>query len=181
MRVLPVPETLSGAGLVLARYRRGDAAAVHEAVVESGSDLSRFETWAHAPYTLEDAAAYVGWWIDGWQDGSAYYFGIWREDLYLGSCGVAGVNRAHRLAGLGFWVRTSETRRGVATAASRLVVGFCFDHLGLDRVEVLASVKNTASRRVAAKIGAVEEGVLRSRLVLGGMAHDAALSAVVHT
>ena len=77
---------------------------------------------------------------------------------YLGSCGLCPVEREHATAGLGFWVRTSDTGRGVATAAARLVADAGFEHLGLNRIELLIAVDNAASRRVAEKLGAAYEG-----------------------
>ena len=174
-----VPDRLSAGELTLRRYRVEDAAAVREAVLESGRDLSRYETWATPGFSVEDAARYVGWWISGWNDGSARYFGVWRADRYLGSCGLSGIEGAHRVAGLGFWVRSSETGRGVATAAANAVVQFGFEHLELGRIEIMAAIDNAASLRIAAKVGATREGILRKRLVLDGAATDAVMTAVL--
>jgi RimJ/RimL family protein N-acetyltransferase len=161
------PEVMIGERVRLRPFCTGDAPAVQEAVAESGADLSRYETWAHAGFTLGDAEEYVGWWIGSRESGAAHYFAI--EDpagRLLGACGLSGIDRDHRCAGLGFWVRRSAAGRGVASEAARLVVRFAFEHLGLERVEVMAAVDNGASRRVAEKIGAQPEGVLRRRLVL---------------
>ena len=179
MRVDDLPEVLYEDGLTLRRYQSDDAAAVRDAVVESGTDLSLYETWAVAGFTSKDAADYVGWWVSGWDEGSDYYFGIWQRDHFVGSCGLAGVDRFHGRASLGFWVRSAEIGHGVATSAARAVVGFAFEHLGLHRVEVIAALDNTASRRVAEKAGAREEGILRRRLVLDGVPHDAVMMAAI--
>jgi len=74
---------------------------------------------------------------------------------------------------LGYWVRTSAARRGVATTAVRQLVDWGFEHTDLVRMEVLVSTHNVASLRTASKAGAEREGVLRSRLWLHGLAHDA--------
>ena len=47
------------------------------------------------------------------------------------------------------------------------------------RIEVLVAVGNVASRRVAEKSGAVYEGTLRSRLLVHGTRHDAAMYAFI--
>jgi RimJ/RimL family protein N-acetyltransferase len=76
---------------------------------------------------------------------------------------------------LGYWVRTSETRRGVATTAARLVVAAAFADLSLLRVSIGVPVANAASHRVAAKLGAVREGILRQELVLPSGPSDVVL------
>jgi ribosomal-protein-serine acetyltransferase len=100
-------------------------------------------------------------------------------ERYLGSCGLCPVEREHRTAGLGFWVRTSATRRGAATSAARLVVAFGFAELGLHRIELMVAVDNAASHRVAEKIGAAYEGTLRRRLVLPAGPTDMAMYALI--
>jgi ribosomal-protein-serine acetyltransferase len=49
----------------------------------------------------------------------------------------------------------------------------------LNRIEIITEVTNVASQRVAEKVGAQREGVIRQRLWLHGAAHDAVLFAVV--
>lgn len=151
-----------------------------EAVLESGTDLARYETWAHPEFSEADGREYAGYWDEAWAAGSAYYFAVFGEAVYQGSCGLSGISREHGTAALGFWVRSGATRRGVATSSGRLVAAFGFEHIGLHRIEIMSAVDNAASRRVAAKLGAVEEGVLRKRLTLGGVPTDAALLAIVH-
>ena len=83
------------------------------------------------------------------------------------------------MANLGYWVRTSAARRGVATNATRAVARYGFEELGLQRIEIVAAVRNLPSQRVAEKAGAVREGVLRKRLLIRGEAHDAVLFSLV--
>jgi ribosomal-protein-serine acetyltransferase len=175
------PEELRAPGLLLRRYRAADGPAVHEAAVESVSEVAPYETWCHTGYTLDEATDYAGWWEQAWEKGSAYYFAVTAAPTgrYLGSCGLCPVEREHATAGLGFWVRTPETGRGVATTAARLVAEAAFAHLGLNRLELLIAVDNTASRRVAEKLGAAYEGTLRKRLILPAGPTDMAMHALV--
>jgi RimJ/RimL family protein N-acetyltransferase len=174
-------EELSGEGLHLRCYQPGDTPAVHAAAVESVAEVAPYETWCHEGYTLKEAAEYVEGWVQSWEARQAYYFAVLDQatELYLGSCGLCPVEHQHRTAGLGFWVRTSETGRGVATAAARLVVAFGFTQLGMHRIELMVAVHNAASRRVADKLGAAYEGTLRHRLVLQGQPTDMAMYALV--
>ena len=175
------PETLTGEGLRLGRYRAGDGPALLEAVRESWGEVAPFETWCHEGYTLEEAADHALGWDRAWESGAAYYFAVREEATgrYLGSCGLCPVEREHGTAGLGFWVRTSATGRGVATSAARLVAGFGFAELGLHRLELMMAVHNAASRRVAEKVGAEYEGTLRRRLTLPAGPTDMAMYALL--
>ncbi len=163
-------------GLVLLRpYRPDDVARLHEAACESIDEVSPWMPWCHADYNIEESR----WWVesrpDAWQGGTEYEFVICDAEtsLYLGGCGLNHVDTANGNANLGYWVRTSRTGEGVATAATRLLVRFGFSRLGLNRIEIIAATGNGASQRVAEKAGATREGVLRNRLVIGDTVHDA--------
>lgn len=174
-----MPPSLPAGDLMLRRYRPDHGAQIAEAVRESGRHLSRYETWAHPAFSEEEGRGHAAWWEGVWEAGSGRYFGIWRGDRYLGSAGLNEINLDHRTAGLGYWVRTSETGQGVATAAARAVVESGFEALGLQRIEVMAAVDNAASRRVAEKLGAEFEGTLRKRQVLDGLPVDCALYSII--
>lgn len=90
----------------------------------------------------------------------------------IGTCGLNGLDDMNRRANLGYWVRTSEVGRGIATAATILVAEFGLKEVGLKRLEVIMSVENAASKRVAERAGASYEGILHNRLFLHGVAHD---------
>jgi RimJ/RimL family protein N-acetyltransferase len=83
------------------------------------------------------------------------------------------------MANLGYWVRSSATKRGVASAATRLIARFGFRELGFQRLEIVAATGNGASQRAAEKAGATREGVLRKRLLINGQPHDAVLYSLV--
>lgn len=97
----------------------------------------------------------------------------------LGGCGLTHVNRRHRFANLYYWVRSSATRQGAASAAARALAQLGFAELGLQRVEIVVDVANAASLRVAEKAGAQREGVLRSRLRSGERQSDAVMFSLV--
>jgi len=85
------------------------------------------------------------------------------------------MSKANRFANLGYWVRTSAMGCGVAPAAVRLVAEYAFRETDLIRLEIVGAVGNLRSQRVAEKIGAVREGVLRSRLLLPTGPSDAVM------
>ena len=101
------------------------------------------------------------------------------NDEFLGGCGVNQVNSIHRFANLGYWVRSSATGRGVARAAVRETAEFVFQNTDLIRLEIVCAVENRRSQRVAEALGAVREGILRSRLLLHGQAVDAVMYSLV--
>jgi RimJ/RimL family protein N-acetyltransferase len=72
-------------------------------------------------------------------------------------------------------VRASATGSGIATDAARLVLRFGLTAAEFDRIDLLVAVGNLAAARVAEKLGAHPEGLLRRRLRLRGQCVPAQL------
>jgi len=165
----------SDGNIGLRQFTLEDAPSLFNAVHESMTQLSAWMVWAHPKYSMEETQSFVSKCGPGWEKGEQYSFAIVdvRDGQFLGSVGLSAINRAHGFANLGYWVRVRKTRHGVGTSATRMAARFSFETLGLNRVELLVPTANVASQRVAEKAGAKREGVLRKRLRLNGVAHDA--------
>jgi RimJ/RimL family protein N-acetyltransferase len=157
-----------------------DADAVFAAVRESIGDLHLWMSWCRIDYSIADAAQWISGQAEARKNGVAFEFVITDEQgRILGGCGVNQINKDARLANLGYWVRTSETGRGVATRAARDVAAWAFENTTIERLEIVVAVGNTASQVVAEKAGALREGILRSRLLVHGRFHDAVMFSLI--
>lgn len=157
-----------------------DAEAFHAAALESTAELFPWMPWCHAGYSLEEAAAWTGSREALFAAGDEYSFAIVGDDgRFLGACDLNQINRAYRLANIGYWVRSSASGQGLAAEAIRQLARFAFAETDLERLEILCAAGNLRSQRAAEKAGAVREGVLRSRLRLHDRQHDAVAYALV--
>jgi RimJ/RimL family protein N-acetyltransferase len=100
-------------------------------------------------------------------------------DRLLGTCGIHRIDFRNGVGEIGYWVRTSATRRGIATEATRQLSRWAFQVKDLHRLEILAAVDNIASQRVAVKVSGTPEGILKERLLLHGQRHDCLLFAIL--
>ena len=76
------------------------------------------------------------------------------------------------MASLGYWIGAPFVRRGHTTAAVSAVTRFCFERLGLHRVEAACIPTNEASRGVLLKCGFKQEGMARAYLRINGVWRD---------
>ncbi len=159
--------------------RLGDAASIYAAIQESRAEIARWMDWCRPEYDRVEAEKWIGAAARARQEGTGFEFGIFGPEGLLGSIGVNQINPHERFANVGYWVRTSATNRGAATAAVKLVAQWAFLSTELQRLEIVAAVDNPASRRVAEKAGAVREGRLRSRICVCGRFHDAYMFSIV--
>lgn len=157
-------------------YRLEDSAVVYNAVRESMSELIPWMPWCHPNYSIDESRTWLENQIPAFQQGKAFEFAIVSlSGRYLGGCGLNQIDNINRRTNLGYWVRSSAAGHGVATAAVKLIRSWGFENTDLIRLEIVIAVENQASRRVAEKAGAEYEGILRSRLLLQGSAHNAAI------
>jgi RimJ/RimL family protein N-acetyltransferase len=98
---------------------------------------------------------------------------------FLGSIGLYRINEHHRRGEVGFWLLPSARGRGLAARAVKLVTGWAFESLGFDRVELTTAPDNAATRRLAARLGFVEEGVMSERNLERGRRVDVVMLAVL--
>lgn len=172
---------LTDGEMVFRPFRAEDIVPVHQAILESFAELSRWMRWCNEDYSIDGTSAFIMSQHDAWKNDLEYSFAVCHREtgMFQASVGLNFVNRTYQMANLGYWVRNSATGQGIATRATRLVARFAFEQLNLQRVEIVAAVGNLASQRVAEKAGAVREGVLRRRLVGQGEAVDAVLYSLV--
>jgi ribosomal-protein-serine acetyltransferase len=164
------------ANVYIRRYQSNDVSDVFEAVRESLNELQPWMPWSHPTYSIHESRSWLQAQIAAFDQRTAFEFAIAGDDgRYLGACGLNQIDHANRRANLGYWVRTTASNQGVATRAVGVLRDWAFAHTDLIRLEIVAAVDNIGSCRVAEKAGAVREGTLTNRLLLHGVAHDAAI------
>jgi RimJ/RimL family protein N-acetyltransferase len=168
------------ADVLIRPWELSDAEALYEAVRESIEEVGAWLEWCHPDYSIDESRSWIDRCIDNQAAGRELNFVVVdTEDRLLGGCGLNRIQHDHRVANLGYWVRASAARSGVATAATVLVAEFAFRNTDLNRLEIFASTRNIGSQRVAESAGARREAVVSSRLCLHGEAHDAVQFAFV--
>ena len=106
-------------------------------------------------------------------DGSREAFAIVDDGgAFLGIAVVPRIDQESKTAELGYVVTPAARGRGVAAEALRQLSAWAFSELGMLRLELMISVDNGASKRVAERCGYVREGVLRSLYVKQGVRED---------
>lgn len=167
--------------LLLRPYEINDVEKQLMVARESFQELSPYMPWCDADYSIEDSKNWIEMCAKTWNKGIAYEFVITdsRDGSILGGCGLNHINSTDKVANLGYWVRSSRVKHGIATTSTLLLSQFGFGELKLNRIEILVAIENKASQRVATKAGAMQEGILRNRLLLHGKIHDAVIFSLI--
>jgi RimJ/RimL family protein N-acetyltransferase len=167
--------TLTDGVVTLRPYEFGDEKNLFNAVQESLSELNPWMSWANEKYTLDVALNFVTLTRAYWSNSSMYGFAITdsQTGMVLGGCSLSHIHPIYHFCNLGYWVRTSRHKEGIAGRAARLAAQFAFERVKLIRAEIVIACGNERSRRVAEKIGAHYEGMLLNRIVVRSRIYNA--------
>jgi ribosomal-protein-serine acetyltransferase len=122
-------------------------------------------SWWRDEQTKNDMAAWTSFTESAWRSGTLCAFSILdaADHCYLGACSLENVDLTRSSTNLSYWVRSSSTGRGIASAAARRLALWAVNELHLARVEITMVATNAASIATARKSGAAFEGCLRNK------------------
>ena len=161
--------------ITLRPFQAREASELFAAVRESLPALKPWMSWAHDQYSMQEAQDFVAITRARWQENTLFAFAIVeaKNGSFLGGCSLSHLHPIYHFCNVGYWVRSSRRGEGIAGRAAKLATRFGFENAGLIRAEIVIANENTASMRVAEKIGAHYEGVLLNRMVVGKSIYDA--------
>lgn len=154
---------------------------LHEALLESGKEWSAEGMIPTPELSLDELESATRELLELWEKDEFYMFNILEASTkqVLGFVFLNHVSRQYQMANLGYSVRTSRAGEGIATEAAKLAARYGFENLGLQRIEIIAREGNVASLRVAEKLGAVREGLLRNRVQHHGAPCDVYMHSLI--
>lgn len=162
--------------LVLRPYQNEDARDFTRAVNASLDTLRPWLLWAHEGFSEEEALRWFAATHSLREQGEANELGLFAEDgRLLGGAGIRYSSEQKNFCSLGYWVRSSEQRQGIASQAVRQLLDLAWQSPERDTVEILAVAENAASRRVAEKCGAEFKGIKYGLIVLDSGPADTAI------
>jgi ribosomal-protein-serine acetyltransferase len=139
--------------VTLRRYREDDLDALMEAVTESVDHLRAWLPWPG--FDREAEAEFLAKADQDWADGTAYNYAITAGGVLVGGVGLMARIGPGGLE-IGYWVRRTYIRRGLATAAAAAVAEQAFRLPGVERLEIVHDELNVASAGVPRKLGFTE-------------------------
>jgi RimJ/RimL family protein N-acetyltransferase len=152
--------------MVLRCWDPADARLLKEAIDASLDHLRPWMPWArNEPQTLAEKVALLRRFRGAFDLGDDFAYGLFSSD----ETRVVGGSGLHKRVGkdafeIGYWIRKSETGRGLATEAAGALTRVAFELCSVDRVEIRVEPANEPSIAVPRKLGFREEARLRRRL-----------------
>jgi RimJ/RimL family protein N-acetyltransferase len=169
----PQPSIPAGGGLTLRPFREADA----ETLVTAYADPA-IQRWHRRSLDRTEALDWIrgrAWkrWVE---ESGAEWAVVDDVDVLVGRVGLPALHLTDGVAEVGYWVMPAARGRGVAGHSLTAMANWLFAQ-GLHRLELVHSMDNQASCRVAAKAGFEVEGICRSALLHTDGWHDMHLHA----
>lgn len=84
----------------------------------------------------------------------------------IGSTRFMDIDEQHQRLEIGYtWLTPAYWRTTVNTNCKYLLLRYCFEVLGLQRVQIKTDYANTRSQKAIERLGAVKEGILRNHML----------------
>lgn len=101
-------------------------------------------------------------------NGEVFEWHLFVGGVLCGSVRLKDIDKVDRKAKIGYFIGSQFAGRGIVTSAVRAVLAYCFGPLNLNRIELHCASGNERSKRVAERLGFVQEGTLRQDEYLNG-------------
>lgn len=159
---------LTGDRIRLTPLSARHAAAFHASAVDPEN---RRLTGTHHDFTLEELQAWCAGSID-----RADRLDLAVEDResgeFLGELALSGIDAPNAQGSFRIALVPDATGRGIGSEATRLLLDYAFDRVGLHRVQLEVYDYNPRARRAYEKCGFEVEGRMREALFWDGAWHD---------
>ena len=172
---------LQDARVLLRPFRQEDIPALAAIALDE-------EIWRYMPTRISNAQELKAWAqtvTEGYRLGSRYTFMI--EDKatgqLAGSTSYGNISAPDKRLEIGWtWLSREYRGSGLNRHCKFLLLRYAFEELQMERVELKGDALNTRSRRAMLKIGATEEGTLRSHTLMhDGRRRDTVYYSILRT
>jgi RimJ/RimL family protein N-acetyltransferase len=160
----PQPATLTGRLVELQPFVPAHAAGLFEAAQDD-------EVWTYIPWAKPQAVADMEAFVPDSRErmaaGTEMPFAIVElaSGKPVGQISYIDIAVEHGHLEIGTWLSREVWRSGINTECKYLMLRHAFETAGCIRVEFKTDVLNERSRAALRRIGAIEEGVLRSHMI----------------
>lgn len=156
---------IEGNRIILRSWQDDDAEAIIDGL--NNIEVSKWLATVPYPYDMEEARKFLNFCKEADKGSSDIMLAIVIKETneVIGGVSIQRINRRNGTAGGGIWLNAKYQKNGYGTEAFSLRAKFCFDVLGLRRLENGYIVGNEKSAKMQEKIGYKYEGLKRKQIL----------------
>lgn len=138
------------------------AEALFTLVDRSRAHLEQWLPWVNFTQEVRNSREFIESTMKQFGENNGFQAGIWYKGELAGVIGLHGINWANKSTSIGYWLGEEFQGKGLMTSACQAIINYCFDELGLKRIEIRAATGNYKSQAIPERLGFEKEGCVRS-------------------
>ena len=158
--------------LTLRTYIVGDAEALFAVVNAERHHLARWLDWVKATTKPEHSLQFIKQATHELETQEALPMGIFYNGQIIGGVGMHHWDHGLKKAQIGYWIAERYEGKGIMATCLKSFIDFLFMRVGLNKVEIDFIPANKRSAKLADRLGARVEGILRQSYLHNGIAED---------
>ncbi|QQX79066.1 GNAT family N-acetyltransferase [Shewanella sp. KX20019] len=162
-------------GLVLALVEQSFAPRYFEIVSKEKAHLSQWLAWPLHANSEDFFKHFITRSLLDYAEGKSLVCAMVYEGKVVGNVSLNTISQSLRKAEIGYWLSAEYQGKGIVSKSVSKLINVAFTKLGLEKIEIMAAVENSASRRVAERLGFNLEGVITQAENLNGRFYDHAV------
>lgn len=164
LMLLEFPEEFETERLIIRSPLWGDGTELNSAIQESIEELRPWMPWAQHVPTIDESEKNVRVARLRFLERSDLKLHVYHKETgqFIDGSGLHRIDWESKKFEIGYWIRTSQTGKGLMTEAVDGITNFAIDELSANRIEIRCNSTNARSTRVAKRLGFTLEGVLRN-------------------
>ena len=156
---------ISGKRIILRSWRNEDVEDLVEGL--NNINVSKWLAAVPYPYTRENARDFINYAKQSEKNSKDLMFAIVLKESnkVIGGTTIQNINKKDGICTGGIWLNEKYQRNGYGTEAFSLRAEYCFEVLGLRRLENGYFAGNEKSKKMQEKLGYKSEGIRRKRFL----------------
>jgi len=148
--------------ILLERIEIRDAPTIFYAIDLNRSHLGRWLPFVGQTKEIRDTETFIRNVIMNRDETLNEVYTIWFKGEFAGTVGFHNTDRVNEKTEIGYWLVRNMKGKGIITRSCRELISLAFEKMGMNRITIKCATGNTASEKVASRLGFSFEGIERN-------------------
>ncbi len=140
---------------------KDEAKELFNLVKENKKHLGKFLYWVDDTKKISDSEEFIGKILSEFTEGTSCDFGIYFNDVMIGSGGYHDIKKKHKSGEIGYWISKKYEGKGIMTRVVKKIIEIGKKKYKLHRIVIRMDTRNKKSQSIPKKLGFTYEGTLR--------------------
>ncbi|MFI5195901.1 MAG: GNAT family N-acetyltransferase [Chitinophagales bacterium] len=164
---------------LLRSYNADDASALFNVVNASRKHLHTWLDWVDKTTKEEHSLQFIQQSLHHLETQEGLALGIFYNGRIIGGIGMHHWEQLTKRAQVGYWISKEYEGKGIMNKCMVKFIGFLFEKIGLNKVEIHFLPGNKRSAKVAERLGFKIEGVIRQSVMRNGKPEDIVIAGLL--